>query len=479
MRDGGAALDPSVVLPDNVVDILIGGGMNLGRKGAIIARVMPGSIGEEMGIEPGDRLLSINGKTVDDVLDYSFLADDGYLEVEIEKADGEIWVLEIEKDYGEGLGLEFDEVVFDRIRSCANKCLFCFVDQLPPGMRKTLYVKDDDYRLSFLYGNFISLTNLRQRDWDKILGMRLSPLYVSVHATDPDIRARMFGSEKARKVMRDLKRLRDHGIEVHTQIVLCPGINDGRVLEQTIDDLKSLWPGVRSVGIVPVGITGYREGLPPLKPVTRELALELIERAERWQMEFRKDLGVGFVYLADEFFIMAGKGFPEPWYYDDYPQLENGIGLVASFLEELRGLLAGLSEIEPPDEPTYVVCGRSAESMFADVVRMLQPLGIELRIIPVTNHYFGGRVTVTGLLTGQDILRALERRYEEKRILLPKTVLRDGGTVLLDDMTVSQLAAMSGAAIEVVDPTPKAMLDAILGRASRRRPNRREKCQNQ
>ena len=446
-------------------------------QGATVARVMTGSIGEEMGIEPGDRLLSINGRTVDDILDYYYLADDDYLEIEIEKAGGETWVLEIEKEYGEGLGLEFDAVVFDRIRSCINRCLFCFVDQLPPGMRKTLYVKDDDYRLSFLYGNFISLTNLGRRDWNKILEMRLSPLYISVHATDPDTRSRIFGSEKARNVMRDLKRLREHNIEVHTQVVLCPGINDGRVLEQTIDDLKSLWPGAKSVGIVPVGITGHREGLPRLTPVTRETASGLIELVDRWQAKFRKDLGVGFVYLADEFFVLAGKGFPEPWYYDDYPQLENGIGLAACFLEELQGLLAGLTTIETPNEPTYVICGRSAESMFADVVRMLEPLGIELRIIPVTNHFFGGQVTVTGLLTGHDILRTLGRCYEGERILLPKTVLRDGGTLLLDDMTVSQLSAMSGAEIEAVDPTPRAMLDAIRG--SRRWPNRREKCQNQ
>lgn len=462
-----------------MVDILIDGGMNLVKRGATVARVMPGSIGEEMGIEPGDRLLSINGKTVNDILDYSFLTDEDYLEIEIEKADGESWVLDIEKDYGESLGLEFDAVVFDRIRSCINKCLFCFVDQLPPGMRSTLYVKDDDYRLSFLYGNFISLTNLGRRDWNKILEMRLSPLYISVHATDPDIRARMFGSEKARNVMRDLKRLREHNIEVHTQIVLCPGINDGRILEQTIDDLKSLWPGVKSVGIVPVGITGYRDGLPPLTPVDKEMALELIEMVDAWQAKFREELGVGFVYLADEFFIKAGKSFPETWYYDDYPQLENGIGMATSFLEELRGLLKELKPIETPEESTYIICGRSAESMFGGVVRMLEPLGIKLRIVPVTNQYFGGQVTVTGLLTGHDILRTLGRSYVGKRVLLPRTVLRDGGTLLLDDITVSQLAEMSGADIEVVDPNPRAMLDAVLGRGRRRRPRRRERCQNQ
>ena len=438
----------------------------MAERGAVVAGVAPGSIGEEMGIEPGDRVLSINGQPVDDILDYRYLADDQDLEVEIGKSSGEVWILEIEKDYGESLGLEFDVVVF---RPCVNKCLFCFVDQLPPGMRKSLYVKDDDYRLSFLYGNFISLTNLTRRDWEKILGMRLSPLYISVHATDPDIRSRIFGSNKARNVMRDLKRLKEHGIEAHAQVVLCPGINDGKVLEQTINDLGSLWPAVKSVGIVPVGITGFREALPRLTPVTKEEARALICQVDEWQTQFRKDMGLGFVYLADEFYVKAGESFPEPGYYDGYPQIENGIGLTVDFLDELQGILPEFTAIESPGEPTYVICGRSAEPMFRTVARELEQAGIDLRVIPVTNHFFGGQVTVTGLLTGHDIVMALGKQFEGERVLLPKTMLREDGTVLLDNMTVSELALTSGALIQVVEPNPGALMDAILSRASQRR----------
>ncbi|MGE5545058.1 MAG: DUF512 domain-containing protein [Bacillota bacterium] len=440
----------------------------MARKGVVVAGVIPGSIGEEMGVEPGDLVIAINGQPVKDILDYRYLADDQYLEVEIGKKSGDVWSLEIQKDYEESLGLEFDAVVFDRIRPCVNKCLFCFVDQLPPGMRESLYVKDDDYRLSFHYGNFISLTNLTRRDWDKILGMRLSPLYVSVHATDPDVRAKIFGSDKARSIMRDLKRLKEHGIKVHAQVVLCPGINDGEVLEQTINDLGSLWPSINSVGIVPVGITGFRDGLPRLTPVSRKKAQELIRQVDKWQSEFRKDLGIGFVYLADEFYIKAGESIPEPWYYDGYPQIENGIGLIADFLDELQGILPEITAVETPNEPTYVICGRSAEPMFKTVAQVLKPVGINLQIIPVTNHYFGGQVTVTGLLTGHDIATALGKHFKGARVLLPKTVLRDDGTVLLDNMTVPQLAASSGARIEVVEPNPAALLDAILKRPSRR-----------
>lgn len=447
-------------------------------KGAIVAGVIPGSIGEEIGIERGDRVLSINGQPINDILDYRYLADDDYLEVELGKASGEAWTLEIEKGYEESLGLEFDAVVFDRIRPCVNRCLFCFVDQLPSGMRKTLYVKDDDYRLSFLYGNFISLTNLNRRDWDKILGMRLSPLYISVHATDPDIRARIFGSEKARGLMRDLQRLKDHNIEVHAQVVLCPGINDGEYLEQTVKDLRSCWPSVRSVGIVPVGITGFREALPELTPVSREEASELIHKVNSWQVDFRENLGVGFVYLADEFYVKAGEDFPEPFYYDDYPQIENGIGLTTDFLDNLRETLSELEIIKPPERPTYVVCGYSAVPMFTTVARMLGRAGIDLQTIPVVNHYFGGGVTVTGLLTGHDILQTLGQWFAGQRILLPKTMLRDDGAVLLDDMTVSQLALKSGADFEVIEPDPGALLETILRGPSRGPQKESEKCPN-
>ncbi len=434
----------------------------MARKGAIVSRVQPGSVGEEIGIERGDIIISINGRPINDILDYCYLADDNYLEVVLGKTSGEVWTLEIEKGYDESLGLEFEEVVFNRIKSCVNRCLFCFVDQLPPSMRKTLYLKDDDYRLSFIYGNYISLTNLNQQDWDKILGMRLSPLYISVHATDPYIRAKIFGSERARSLMHDLQRLKDHNIEVHTQVVLCPGVNDGDCLEQTIKDLSSFWPAVKSVGIVPVGITGFREELPKLTPVTREQAARLIDKVDEWQAKFRAKLGLGLVYLADEFYIKAGQDFPEPSYYDGYPQIENGIGLSTNFLAELQKALSQLDESCRPLGPVYVICGYSAVPMFKIVVSKLGKAGIELRIIPVTNNFFGGEVTVTGLLTGHDILQSLDHKYVGQRILLPEIMLRDGDATLLDDMTVSELAKKSGVDFDVIPTNPYALLEAIL-----------------
>ncbi|NLB18678.1 MAG: DUF512 domain-containing protein, partial [Syntrophomonadaceae bacterium] len=313
-------------------------------NGAIVSGVDPGSIGEELGIEPGDCVLSINGRQIRDILDYRFMIDDSQLEIELRKVNGECWILDIEKDFPENLGLRFEQVVFDRIKPCVNRCMFCFVDQLPAGMRDSLYLKDDDYRLSFLFGNFISLTNLTSSDWDKILGMRLSPLYISVHATDPDVRERMLGSKKARSIMRDLRRLHQHNIEIHTQIVLCPKINDGPILDQTIAELSSLWPAIQSIGIVPIGKTRYREHLPVIDSVGADQAKELIDKVSQWQASFRQSLGVGLVYLADEFFVRASLNVPESSYYDGYPQIENGIGVITSFLDELYQAVETLSD---------------------------------------------------------------------------------------------------------------------------------------
>lgn len=447
-------------------------------KGAVVSGIEPGSIAHELGIAPGDRLLSINGHPVKDILDYSFLADDDLLRVELVKADGERWELEVEKDCGESLGIIFDQVVFDRIRSCVNRCLFCFVDQLPPGMRKSLYLKDDDYRLSFLYGNFISLTNLNRRDWGKILDMRLSPLYVSVHATDPEVRSRMFGSDKARNLMRDLKRLMEHEIEVHAQVVLCPGINDGECLNRTVEDLRSFWPSVRSVGIVPVGMTSFRAGLPHLNPVTEAIAVDLIKKVDAWQDRFRRELGVGMVYLADEFYVKAGRDFPSPEYYDDYPQIENGIGLATDFLDDLDQILTGLDPVKPSGLPVHVICGLSAVPVFERATRMMKAVGIDLDIIPVVNRYFGGGVTVTGLLTGRDIAQALGRKFVGARILMPDTMLRDDGCTLLDDMTVFELQSETGAMIEVVKPNPSSLLEAALRRPSLGVREESAACQN-
>jgi putative radical SAM enzyme (TIGR03279 family) len=305
---------------------------------APITGVISGSIAEEMAIEAGDTLLFINSQEIQDIIDYQFYSHDDFIVVEIEKTNGELWSLEIDKDWDEELGLLFDDVIFDKMRVCQNRCLFCFVDQLPPGMRKTLYIKDDDYRYSFLYGNFISLTNLKEKDWRKIINMHLSPLYVSVHCMDPELRVKILGSKRAASIREDLKRLLDAGIEIHTQIVLCPGINDGEILKQSIEELSSYYPTVQSVGIVPVGLTGHRLKLPQLQVVSSEQSRNLIEMVNKYQAEYRKVFRRGFVYLADEFFIKAGVGFPKAEYYDDYCQIENGIGLARIFLDEFRDL---------------------------------------------------------------------------------------------------------------------------------------------
>ncbi|HCF50125.1 MAG TPA: DUF512 domain-containing protein, partial [Syntrophomonas sp.] len=315
---------------------------------APIQDVIPGSIAEDIGLETGDSLYSINGQIIHDILDYQFAVQDVFLEVEVHKPNGETWLIEVEKEEDEELGLILDGAIFDPMKVCRNRCLFCFVDQLPPDLRPTLQIKDDDYRHSFLFGNFITLTNLQQSDWDKILAMRLSPLYISIHAMRPAVRARMLKHKKGLNIREDLERLYRSGIEIHTQIVLCPGINDGEVLEETIEQLAGFYPSVLSIGIVPVGLTKHRQGLPDLKPVTPEQAARLITRVNAYQQRFRREYGLGLVYLADEFYLNAGQTVPGSSYYDSFEQLENGIGLVRLLWDEFAQAEKGLPDAVPP-----------------------------------------------------------------------------------------------------------------------------------
>lgn len=431
------------------------------EKGAFIEKIEPGSIAEEIGLEPGDQLLAINGKPIMDILDYRFMMADDYLDLDVEKANGENWLVEIEKEAGESLGAELDGIVFDGIRPCINQCVFCFVDQLPAGMRETLYTKDDDYRLSFLTGSFITLTNLGKRDWDKLAEMRISPLYVSVHAADPKVRAYMLGSKRAGDIGRDLARLRDFGIETHTQIVLCPDVNDGEVLTETVAFLRSFWPAVRSVGIVPLGVTCHRAGLPELREVTRHDARQMIALADQWQQRFRQEIGVGFVYAADEFYIKAHQPFPVAAYYDDYAQLENGIGMARLFIDRYRSLLSRRKNIVMADCPV-VVCGQSARSLFEEIQALSAGRNIAFDIEAVPNRFFGEKVTVTGLLTGRDIIAALGTRRRGRRVLLPSVLLKAGERVLLDDITIDEVANATGASVQVTDTTADAFLRALL-----------------
>lgn len=430
--------------------------------GACIADIIEDSIAEEIGLEKGDIILSINGKEINDILDYQFYVQDDFIVIDVKKADGEVVTVEIEKDEDEELGVIFEDVVFDRMKVCRNRCLFCFVDQMPPRMRKTLYIKDDDFRYSFLYGNFITLTNLKEKDWEKIISMRLSPLYVSVHCMDPELRARMLNNPEAKNISRDLGRLKDAGIEVHTQIVLCPGINDGEVLKDSIEKLAAFYPSVRSIGIVPVGLTKYREKLFPLRTFTPEEAEEIICLIDEYQKKFRKELGIGLVYLADEFFVKAGKPFPEADYYDEFCQIENGIGMARILLDEFEEIVPGLPRRIEPKE-VFLVTGFSAVPVLGPIVERLNLIeGLDLKLIPVKNEFFGEQVTVTGLLTGQDIINTLKGDYRDKIVIIPEVVFKEGEKIFLDDVSLDDVKKKTGARIYTVDGSAVSLVRTVL-----------------
>lgn len=427
-----------------------------------IKSVRPQSIGEEMEIEAGDILVSVNEHLIKDILDYKYYTDEDYLILEVRKKNNEIWSLEIEKDFDEDLGLEFEGIVFDRMKACANRCIFCFVDQLPPNMRKTLYVKDDDYRYSFMYGNFITLTNLREEDWQKIIDMHLSPLYVSVHCIQGEIRARMLQSPRGASIKEDLERLKNANIQVHTQIVLCPGINDGAILEETIEELAELYPSVLSVGIVPVGLTAHRQGLSELSPVNSQDAAQLIQLIHKYQEGFRKKWEHGFVYLADEFYLRAKIDLPDDEYYDDYCQIENGIGLSRLLLEEFKQLEPFLP-LSVEAREVYIITGLSAVPVLEIILSRLRKIdGLDVQLIPAENHFFSGAVSVTGLLTGQDIINTLGPSYAGKIVLIPEVLLRDGQEILLDDYSINDIKIHSGADIYTVAGTAEDLIDKIL-----------------
>jgi putative radical SAM enzyme (TIGR03279 family) len=428
----------------------------------VIKEVIQDSIADQVGIEAGDYLVSINGNTISDMLDYQFYSQDDELLLEIEKPGGDIWEVEIEKDCSDELGIIFDGVVYDRIKVCKNHCLFCFIDQMPPGMRKTLYVKDDDYRYSFLYGNYITLTNLKESDWEKIITMRLSPLYVSVHTTNGELRREMMNNPRAGNIKADLKRLTEAGIEIHTQIVLCPEINDGEELITTIEDLAGLYPAVQSIGIVPVGLTGYRDRLPELQRFNPEQSKNLVAFIEQKQKYYRHKFNHGLVYLADEFYIKAGLSVPPTDYYDDFVQIENGIGLVRNLWDEFEELLSELpAKIE--EREVFMVTGRSAAPALQPIVERLNEIeGLFVTLLPVDNLYFGGGVSVTGLLTGHDILKALGRNYAGKRVIIPEIVFQQGNTTLLDDITLQDIKQKTEAYIYTVDGSAGALVEAIL-----------------
>ncbi|WP_066640059.1 DUF512 domain-containing protein [Desulfolucanica intricata] len=436
----------------------------MGQQGLQVARVVPGSIADELGVEIGDQVQSINGQPVRDVLDYRFLTADEELEMVILKNNQEDWILEIEKDYEEDLGLDFGDAGFGHILRCQNRCIFCFVEQMPAGMRKSLYIKDDDFRLSFLHGNFITLTNLRPQDLERIVKQRLSPLYVSVHSTNPVLREKILGHAGAGKIMEQLSFLTGNGIDVHTQIVLSPGVNDGNELKRTVRDLSTMWPHVLSIAVVPVGLTKYRDNLYKLRTFTPQEAGHVVSFIGSCQKKFLEELGYPLVFASDEFYLLSGTAIPATEIYADFPQTENGVGLVRLFLDEWEDVLPILPKKLSEPRRITAVTGILASAVLAPVIdrlNLIENLEVCLRV--VVNKYFGEHVTVAGLLTASDLEQAFQGTDLGDLLILPSVMLREGETVFLDDVTVKQLAGRLKVPIAVVDG-PAEMIKIIIER---------------
>jgi putative radical SAM enzyme (TIGR03279 family) len=432
-------------------------------EGVVVAAVTPRTAAARAGLRPGDRIVAVNGAPLRDVIDFHFHAGEERLRLSVER-DGRARVARLTRR-GSGLGLELEAPRPAEIATCANKCVFCFIHQLPKSMRKSLYVKDDDFRLSFLHGNYITLTDLDESDLERIETQRLSPLYVSVHATDPDLRHALLGQPKARReLLPMMERLAKAGIAMHAQIVLCPGWNDGVQLDRTVHELARLHPAVPTTAVVPVGLTRHRERLPTLRPVTVEEASLLVRAIEGWQEEFRASLGTRFVWAADELYLQSGLPLPPARAYEGFAVAEDGIGLVRRFEDGFaRALVHRPARLPRPRRVTVVTGEMFAPRMRALLDRVTVE-GLTVSLVPVANEFFGRGIGVVGLLTGRDIQLQLAARDLGDAVLVPAVALRDGAGVFLDDLTPADLAATLGTPVTAVEPDASAFLAALLGR---------------
>ncbi len=426
-----------------------------------IARVLPGSAAARLGLAPGDALISVNGEEINDCIDYAFTIADEHPSLVVKKKDGSLVQTAVPKEPDDDLGLEFAPL---RVRRCRNRCVFCFVDQMPKGCRRSLYVKDDDFRASFLFGNYITLGALTEDDWNRIFSQRLSPLYVSVHATDPSLRSFILGNKKAPDIMTSLKRLAAGGIRMHAQIVTCPGINDGPHLTRTVEDLAGLFPAVTSIAVVPVGLTAHRKGLFPLKAFTPQGAKALLKSIERSGAAYKKKFGTRLVFASDEFYIKAGVPAPPASFYEDFPQIENGVGMVAEFLGDARRtkLPARIAS-----RTVTIVTGVSFGAILKGVLQRLKKVkGASIRLVTVKNRFFGPSVTVAGLLTGQDILKALRGKNPGALVVIPAHAVKEDEDVFLDGMTLAHLERALGAPVRTAG-TLREIVAALRGEEDR------------
>ena len=428
----------------------------------VIANVEPGSIADELELEAGDILLEINGNKIEDVFDYHYLMNEEYVELLIRKADGEEWELEIEKEFEEDLGVTFENGMMDDYRHCTNKCIFCFIDQMPPGMRETLYFKDDDTRLSFLQGNYVTLTNLKEKDVEKIIKYKLSPINISFQTTNPELRCKMLHNRFAGESLKIVDRLVEEGITINGQIVLCKNWNDGEELERSLRDLYQYLPNLQSVSVVPVGLSKFRDGLEPLEPFTKEDAKAVIALVEKWQKKAWDEFETHFIHASDEWYLLAEEELPKEESYDGYLQLENGVGMLRLLEEEFHAALKGEAGDELPRKVS-IATGKLAAPILRKFMEELTAKypKTEVNVYDITNEFFGERITVAGLITGQDLKKQLKDADLGDKLLLPCHMLRSGEEVFLDDVTVSELSEYLQITIEIVDSDGAVLLHHV------------------
>lgn len=444
-----------------------------------IKSVEKNSIAEELDLCAGDVLVSINNQEIEDVFDYRCMIKDEYLEVLIRKENGEEWLLEVEKEYDDDLGIEFENELMSEYRSCTNKCIFCFIDQMPPGMRETLYFKDDDSRLSFMQGNYITLTNMKDKDIDRIIRLHLAPINISVQTTNPKLRCKMLSNRFAGEKLKYIQKLYDHNIEMNGQIVCCKGVNDKEELKRTIEDLMKYLPHMKSVSVVPAGITKYRDNLYPLQLFTKEEAGRIIDMIEDYQKKCFEEYGLHFIHASDEWYIIAGREFPEEERYDGYIQLENGVGMMrllrTEFDASLHELLNHPNYAERKDtlkRTMTIATGRLAAPMLTAFAKELTEKfpGLRISVVPIRNDFFGETITVSGLVTGQDLIKQLRERKEAgtelgDSILIPSNMLRTGEKVFLDDVTTADVEKQLQSRVVITGPTGKDFIEAVLNPA--------------
>lgn len=442
-------------------------------KGHLIKKILPGSIAEEFELAPGDRLISINGHEIEDIFDYQFYAEDTYIEILIEKPDGEQWILEVDKEEDEDLGIEFDNGLMDEYRSCHNKCIFCFIDQMPKGMRDTLYFKDDDSRLSFLQGNYVTLTNMSDHDLDRIIQYHLSPINISFQTMNPELRCKMLNNRFAGEALKKVDRLNEARIEMNGQIVLCKGVNDGEELAFSIREMMRYIPNLQSVSVVPVGLSKYRDGLFPLEPFTREDAREVLSTIHHYQNESYQKYGNHFIHASDEWYILAGEELPQEENYDGYLQLENGVGMMRLLLNEFEEAVKELQEkisagtLDFSSREISMATARLAYPFIRDMAaRMMEMVpGLMIHVYEIRNDFFGEMITVSGLLTGQDLIAQLTGKELGEALYLPQNVLRSGEEVFLDDVTVTEMEKALQVKVDIIKSSGRDFVNAVLDRA--------------